>query len=130
MKQKLLYLLVVGASIVLLLFVISSSFIGYEVKTKCVQARDRYGGDCVEALSRVVDDESSSFSSRNSAVWALGQLGDARGLSVLEKYYTGNIPTRESWNGTLSQYELKKAIKLVSGGFNITAVAWRGSPTL
>jgi len=57
----------------------------------------------------------------------LGQLGDKRALSILEKYYTGNIPEKESFDNGLSQYELKKAIKPAQGSFNITHWIWRGS---
>jgi len=55
----------------------------------------------------------------------LGQLGDSRALPVLQGYYTGNIPSKESLDKTISQYELEKAIKLTSGGFNVTAIFWR-----
>jgi hypothetical protein len=74
-----------------------------------------------------LEDENRSFKARNSAIWALGQFGDSRALPVLEKYYTGNIPDREPLNGTISQYELKKAIKLAKGGTNISAFIWRTS---
>jgi HEAT repeat protein len=66
---------------------------------------------CVQALTQQVLDEDSSFADRNSAVWALGQMGDATALSALESVYTGEIPDREPWNETLSQYELQKAIQ-------------------
>jgi len=52
-------------------------------------------------------------------------LGDSRALPTLQKYYTGNIPNREPLDGVISQYELKKAINLTSGGVNLTAIFWR-----
>jgi len=55
----------------------------------------------------------------------LGQLGDNRTLPVLQSYYTGDIPEREPLDKTISQYELKKAINLTSGGFNMSAIIWR-----
>lgn len=55
------------------------------------------------------------------AVWALGQIGDARALPVLQEYYTGNIPPRESPERVISRYELKKAIHLLRGGWNVRA---------
>ena len=111
--------------------------IGYDVKSHCQEAKREYPTssrfsrdfegqvDCVEALISVLNDKSKGFRVRNSAIWALGQFGDSRALPVLEEYYTGNIPPREPLDKTISQYELKKAINLAKGGFNITAVFWR-----
>ncbi len=124
-KQKLFFTASVGASIFLLFFVITSTWIGYDVKTRCQEAKRTYNGDCVEALTALLEDNNQAYRSRNSAIWALGQLGDSRALPVLQTYYTGNIPSRESLDKTISQYELKKAINLTSGGFNITAFLWR-----
>lgn len=115
----------IGISIFILFFVITCSWIGYEVKNNCQDARRGYGGRCVDALIKLLDDEHQDFRARNDAIWALGQLGDSRALPVLKKYYTGNIPARESLYKTISQYELKKAINLTSGGFNMSAVVWR-----
>ena len=44
---------------------------------------------------------------------------------VIEKYYTGEIPERESYDAGLSQYEMKKTLKLLGGGWNITHFVWR-----
>lgn len=135
-KQKLFFVGAIGFSLFLLFFVMGCIRIGDSVKSRCQEAKRGYGGptspaasqehgDCVEALINLLNDENKSFRSRNSAIWALGQLGDGRALSVLQKYYTGNIPPRESLDKTLSQYELKKAINLASGGLNITSYIWR-----
>ena len=125
MKEKLLILLAVGAGTFALFFVISAVWIGQEVKNRCFEAQGRYGGECVPALMHWLDDPDNDYGSRNSATWALGQMGDRRAFPVLEKYYTGDIPDREKWDGVLSQYELKKAIKLLESGVNITAPFWR-----
>ncbi len=131
-KQKLFYLLAIGISVFLLFFIISASWIGYEVKNQCQEAQRDYGGDlsagkvdCVEVLISLLKDENRSFRARNDAIWALGQLGDARALPVLENLYTGDIPDREPYDGVISQYELKKAINLTSGGVNLSALVWR-----
>lgn len=127
-KQTIFYTIAIGCSIVLLFFFIGSVWIGYEVKNQCQQAKREYqekSKDCVEALMTVLSDEKQSFRKRNDAIWALGQLGDSRALPVLQSYYTGNIPSRESLYKTISQYELKKAVNLTSGGLNITAFIWR-----
>lgn len=124
-KRKFFYLLAIGFSIFLLFFFITCVWIGYEAKSTCQDAQREYGGDCVPALITQLEDESRGFRVRNHAIWALGQLGDPRALPVLQNYYTGNIPDREALDGTISQYELKKAINLTSGGLNITAPIWR-----
>ena len=119
-----LYLGVIGISISMLFFVVVCTIVGYEVKNQCADSKAQYGGDCVESLISLLGDENKSFRSRNSAIWALGELGDARALPVLEKYYTGNIPKRESLDKGISQYSLSKAIILSRGGLNLTAWAW------
>jgi len=124
-KEKLFYIVAIGASVFLLFFFITSVWIGYEAKSLCQYAQWQYGGDCVEALVTQLDDEHQGFRARNHAIWALGQFGDNRAMPVLQKYYTGNIPDREPLDGTISQYELEKAIKLADGGLNITVWAWR-----
>jgi len=127
MKEKLLYLVAIGISIFLLFFVVSCTWIGYDVKSQCRNAQKTYSGDCVEALIQTLHDEKNPFNVRNSAIWALGQLGDNRALPLLEQLYTGDIPNREPLNKVISQYELKKAIALAKGGTNITAIFWRGT---
>jgi hypothetical protein len=122
---KAMYLAVIGFSIGLLFFVVTCTIIGYDVKEQCKTSMLDYSGDCVESLISLLQDEGKPFRERNSAIWALGQLGDPRALPVLENYYTGEIPKRESLDADISQYELKKAIKLAAGGWNITAWAWR-----
>lgn len=124
-KQQFIYFLAVGVSIGLLFFFVGSVWIGHEVLSLCQSAKGQYGGDCVKALATQLSDEQQDFRTRNHAIWALGQMGDNRALPVLQKYYTGNIPNREPLDGVLSQYELQKAIKLASGGLNITAWVWR-----
>jgi len=124
-KRNILYAAAVGVSVFLLFFVVTCTWIGYEVKDCCQEAQMGYDGDCVEALIALLGDEERGFRERNSAVWALGQLGDSRALPILESYYTGDIPDREPLDGTISQYELKKAINLAGGGVNLTAAFWR-----
>jgi len=126
--HSLLYIGAIGISIISLFFIITCSWIGYEVKQQCKDAKEQYlsqDGDCVTALIHLLNDEGKGFKARNSAIWALGQLGDARALPVLQSYYTGNIPPREPLSKTISQYELKKAIQLTNGGLNISAIIWR-----
>jgi hypothetical protein len=81
-----------------------------------------HGGDRVTALMTYLESSSHSLPERNRAVWALGQLGDARALPVLQKYYTGKPCDH---GRMLCQRELKKAIQLCRGGMNLTAAFWR-----
>ncbi|MBU0731322.1 hypothetical protein KKC88_00400 [Patescibacteria group bacterium] len=124
-KNIIIYVIAIGIGIFFFLFISSSTLIGNSVEQKCEIAQAKYEGDCVEALILFVDDDENGYEERNSAIWALGQLGDERAMDVLNKYYTGDIPDREPLEEGISQYELKKAINLAGGGFNITAFIWR-----
>lgn len=131
--KLLLILIAIGLSLLFITFIASGLMIGAEVESVCRVAKQEYETDgsasprCVDALIMLVGDENKSYRMRNSAVWALGQLGDKSALPVLRQYYTDNIPAKESLEKSISQYELKKAIKLVNGGPNITAFIWRNS---
>lgn len=126
LKAKMLYLFVLGASLFILFIMIIGVWIGHEAQRLCQEAKWEYQkNECVEALMLTLDDEKQGFRTRNHAIWALGQFGDSRALTVLQKYYTGNIPAREPLDETISQYELKKAINLANGGSNLLAWLWR-----
>lgn len=125
LRSTFLYIATIGVSILFLFFFICCSWIGYDVKSNCRDARAEYDGNCVQALISLMQDTNRSFRARNSAIWSLGQIGDVNALPSLKKMYTGNIPDRESLNEVISQYELSKAIKLLEGGANITAIFWR-----
>lgn len=119
-------ILSIGFSLFALFFFITNIWIGYEAKKLCQEAKWEYKKtDCVDALVLQLDDDKQGYRTRNHAIWALGQFGDSRALPVLEKYYTGDIPDREPLDETISQYELKKALNLARGEFNLTAWAWR-----
>lgn len=99
---------------------ISLIWMRYEVKNTCQEAELQYEEkDCVSGMIQTLTDENNSFSKRNKAIWVLGQLADKRALETLKEYYTGTTPSREPLNKTLSQYELKKAIRWCSEG-NVT----------
>lgn len=119
------YIVGVGILFFFFVFLITCTQIGYDVKKRCELAESRYGGECIDALMNQVADESSQYG-KNDAIWALGQLGDKKALPFLEKYNTGEkFPDHEPWNEGISQYELRKAIKLIESGFNISAFVWR-----
>jgi hypothetical protein len=79
-------------------------------------------GDRVLALMAYVESPKHTLRDRNRAIWALGQLGDARALPVLETNFTGRDCDHAR---ALCQYELRKAIRLCRGATNVAAVAWR-----
>jgi hypothetical protein len=126
-NHKIVFIITIGLSIFGLFFFITGTWIGSDVKSQCKQAKSEYQGDCVTALISLLKDENRSFKSRNSAIWALGQIGNKQALPVLQSFYTDNIPPKESLNDTISRYELKKAINLAGGGTNLTAIFWRYS---
>lgn len=123
MKLKL--LVIVSICLIVIGWVGLSTWIGYQVHAVCITATKHYSGDCTEALMKVVDEESFEYHFRNDAVWALGQLGNRRSLPTLQRYYTGVVPPKENYDQALSQYELRKAITLVTKGQNLTALWWR-----
>lgn len=124
LKQWFLLWLMIGFGFFILMFLLVSTWIGVAVQEKCLIAKSQYKGDCAEALILTVDGNYNSFAERNDAIWALGQLGDNRAQTVLKKYYTDNIPKREPYDDVLSQYEIKKALNLTNGSFNITHFIW------
>src|SRR3989339_255917 len=115
------YITGVGILLFLFVFFITCTQIGYDVKKRCQLAQSKYGGECVDALMSQIADNSSQ-SGKNNAVWALGQLGDKKALPFLEQYDTGEeILTYGKWDEGISQYELRKAIKLLKSEFNLSA---------
>lgn len=79
-------------------------------------------GDRVLALMAYIESPTHTLRERNRAVWALGQLGDARALPVLEKYFTD---TQCEHGRALCQHELRKAIRLCYGATNVSSFIWR-----
>lgn len=111
-------ILAYGVLSVLVLFVGISFGIRSAVKEMSAEAMKEYPGDRVEALITYVNSENHSLKKRNRAVWALGQIGDKRALSVMESFYTGVECDHEK---QLCQRELKHAISGCKGGLNLTA---------
>ena len=132
LRQWFLYWLVLCVGLFILIFLITSTWIGVSVNDKCLVAVGKYQvdlpagrQDCVDALLTTLQNPQESYRTKNYAIWSLGQLGDKRALPALENLYTGQIPPREPYDAGISQYELKKAIKLVGGSFNATSIFWR-----
>ena len=82
-------------------------------------ATHHFPGDRVEALLQQVECSSCKSKDRQSAVWALGQIGDARALPVLRAHVTGRACNHEK---ELCQYELSKAIRHIEKGIPLHSV--------
>lgn len=108
-------------AITLLVF---AGWLRYSVFSICQSAQTQFKGNCVESLSKVINDESQSFRSRNDAVWAVGQLARPEALPTLKTHYTGVTSAREPLDSTLSQYELAKAIHWCENGNGTSWLYW------
>lgn len=118
--------LLVSAAVVIagvgVAYVSVSLWIGSDVKKTAREALRQHKGDRVEALIAYAQSSEHSLRERNRAVWALGQLGDRRALATLTNLRTGRPCDHDS---ELCQRELAKAIELVEGDLNVTALVWR-----
>lgn len=96
------------------------------VKQYTEEAQTHYGGDAVGALIALVEDEAAPFEKRNSAIWALGQLGSERALPVLTRLDTNEVqePPYDS-TAYIVQYSVEKAIKQINR-FSMTRWMYRG----
>ncbi len=59
------------------------------IRSMSEQAREEHAGQPIDALIAYAASEGHGLRKRNRAVWALGELRDKRGLSVLEELRTG-----------------------------------------
>ena len=103
-------------------FVTTAALIGSGVHAATEAALREQPSDRVLALMSYVESTKHTLEERNRAVWALGQLGDARALPVLRKYFTEQKCDHDH---LLCQHELKKAIRLCEGAANLTSSLWR-----
>ena len=104
------------------IYIVSCLSIGTGVREIAEEAVMIHQGDPVDALILFMESADEPLAKRNRAVWALGQMGDARALPHLRKHYTAQPCDHSRF---LCQYELKKAIRLCEGGWNLTAWTWR-----
>ncbi len=105
-----------------LAFLAFSLLIGHQVREAVAAAQDLEQGEPVAALMAVARSPEYTLKQRNNAIWALGQLGDARALPILENLHDGQECRHQD---ALCQHELRKAIDGCRGGVNIGAVVWR-----
>lgn len=126
MKKILKYVLVLGPASLLILYGIVCWMIFAEVKSTTDLAQQRFGGAPVEATILLLNSEATSFELKNKAVYALGQIGDAKALPALQAQVTGiKCPKPCTKNGYICQYDLEKAIKECQGQFSATRWMYR-----
>ena len=115
-KPKLEIAIAITCITVLVLYGFGARLIFKGVQLYTNEAQAVYGGDAVGALIALVEDESASFEQRNSAIWALGQLGNARALPTLTQLNTAEKqePPYDS-TSYIIQYSVEKAIKQING---------------
>jgi hypothetical protein len=73
------------------------------------EAQIMFPGDAVEALIARLESDETTVDEKNRAVWALGQMRDARAVPVLEPLTTGESEPCDH-SRLVCQYELKKAL--------------------
>ena len=116
--------LALGAGLLVLAYGLVCWVIGSGVDDALSRASRRFPGLGSDALIAVMNSGEFPLKERNRAVWALGQLGDAKAVSSLEAQLTGRPCDHAAG---VCQYELKKAIRQCRGGLNVTRWAWRKS---
>jgi hypothetical protein len=122
LRRTLTRVLIVFLIIGTLGYVATGVLIGRALRSSVAHAQAEFGGEPVEALLQLATSRSSELSTRNRAIWALGQLGDVRALPTLEDLYDGE-PCNHSER--LCQRELRKAMGLCNGGLNLAAPVWK-----
>lgn len=110
---------------VIVLYAIGARMIFTGVQRYAHEAQAIYGGDHVGALIARVEDENASFEQRNSAIWALGQIGSERALPALHKLDTDELqePPYDS-TSVIVQYGVEKSIKQINR-FSVTRWMYR-----
>lgn len=118
MKKKNLFLVL---GFLFIIFAITSFYRIYSgVKSNCLKARKEFGGECWEALTKVIQSENHNFRERNSAIWALGQIADKESLPFLEDINRSSPEGKCNHEKFLCKYEVEKAIKWCREG-NVTS---------
>lgn len=100
---------------VIVLFGIGTRLIFTSVQTIATEAQSIYQGQPATALISLIKDEKALFEKRNSAIWALGQIGDQRALPALRNLDTGEIQ-QAPYDSTsyILQFRVEKSIKQIN----------------
>jgi hypothetical protein len=122
MRRK---LLLTGAGMLALMVIVLAGII-ISIRSGLQRFSDdavrQFPGDRAAALIRLVDCDTCSLEDRNHAVWALGQMVEARSIAVLKKHFDGQ---RCDHTTRLCQYELRKAIRMIETRLERSGPAWR-----
>lgn len=115
-------LAVVAIAVGMVAFVATALVIGRQVDAAMARAQRAYPGDGVSALIMVAGSNDAPAAERNRAIWALGQLGAGAALPVLRSL----ADDAECSHATaVCQREVRKALALCEGEFNVGALVWR-----
>lgn len=126
-RHRVLAMAAVGGLIFFFCISISFTFLSIYngVKSNCQQAQILYGGDCVEALSAVIQSDTTSFNKKNSAVWALGQLADQKALHLLRELSQNPGDTSHCTRSKeICAHEVNKALKWCAKGNSTSWMYW------
>jgi len=113
-------LLIIGIVFSMVVVVGTFTSIYSSVSKTCNSAKIKYSTDCVNAMIENLESKETSIEEKNHLIWVLGQLADARALSVLGDLYTAVPDHNEPLDKEVSQYELSKAIRWCENG-NLTS---------
>lgn len=112
----------VAIAVVMVAFVATALVIGRQVDAAMSRAQQAHPGDGVSALITVAGSSDAPVAERNRAIWALGQLGAGAALPVLRSLADDAACS----HGTaVCQREVRKAMALCAGEFNVGALVWR-----
>ncbi|WP_340113886.1 hypothetical protein [Maribellus mangrovi] len=120
MKKRLKIFIIIGFSILLLLFLGTSFYVEYRVQETCKLALESYPGDKIQALVNVAQSRAECDDEKSRALWAMGQLGAKQALPYLLENYDGIEETN------ICIYEAQFAIKKIQNdSFNLPGFLWR-----
>jgi len=86
-----------------------------------MKAKGNFAFDTVESLIELIKSEKYTYSEKNKAIWALGQIGDKRALPILKQLDTDEIQNKPlNSKQYIVQYSVEKAIKQINSSFIAT----------
>ena len=128
--KRIIFSSVISMSILALILFVYSFFRIYEgVRSACLKAQNEYQEDCVDSLIKYIRSDNHTFRTRNSAIWALGQLADKKALSFLYDLDKSLMEQKKcSYDDYLCKFEIQKAIRWCEKG-NVTNWMYRNRNT-
>lgn len=121
MKNKILIII----TIIGLAFTFSTIYSFYSIYQSVfeisMKAKGNFAFDTVESLIELIKSEKYTYSEKNKAIWALGQIGDKRALPILKQLDTDEIQNKPlNSKQYIVQYSVEKAIKQINSSFIAT----------